>query len=161
MADDPKELFRNLITAIFITWLVAGTMDGLAAIIQSLLKGSKHPENIFKYIASAVFGKEAMTGGTGMILLGILFHYLVALSFTLFFFWLYPQIPWIGNHPAISGILYGLFVWTVMNLVVVPMTKIGHHPIVLSKAVTAALILIFCIGLPISLLANKHYLYKK
>jgi hypothetical protein len=156
-----KGLFKNLGTAILVTWIVSGTMDGTAAVIQYSINGGKTPEIIFKYIASAVIGPSAYKGGVPMILLGVLFHYIIALGFTLFFYWLYPHISFLGKHPIISGFLYGIFAWSITNLVVVPLSKIGKFPAHLNKAVVALLIIMFCIGLPISLMANKHYLYKK
>ena len=156
-----RGLFQNLATAILITGLVAGTLDGLAAIIQFLTKGGKSPEVIFKYIASAAIGKKAMTGGIEMILLGIFFHFLIAFAFTVFFYWLYPHIKFLSWQPLLTGIIYGLFVWLIMNQVVIPLSKLKQAPFDISKAAVAAGILVVCVGIPISLLANKHYLYKK
>ena len=52
-------LFRKLIPSIITTGLVAGTMDGLAAIINFSINGGKNPEIIFKYIASGAIGENA------------------------------------------------------------------------------------------------------
>ena len=57
----------------------------------------------------------------------------------------------------IAGILYGLFVWAVMNLAVVPLSFGKPVSIVVNKAAIAALILIAAIGIPVSLLADKYY----
>ena len=85
--DTPAaSLFEKLIPAVIITGLVAGTLDGLAAIINFIMQGGKKPEVIFKYIASGVIGKDALTGGNGIILLGVLLHYLIAFSWTILFF---------------------------------------------------------------------------
>ena len=159
--NNGRGLFQNLAVAILLTGLAAGALDGLAAIIQYSINGGKKPEVIFKYIASAALGKKAMTGGIPMILLGIFFHFLIAFLFTLFFYWIYPHIAFLRQQPLLSGIGYGLFAWAIMNFVVIPLSKLKQVPFDLSKAAIAAGILIICIGIPISLLANKHYLYKK
>jgi hypothetical protein len=156
-----KGFLQNPRTALVITWLVAGTLDALGAITSFLIKGGKNPEVIFKYIASGVAGRKAMTGGMDMVLLGIVFHYLIAFCFTLFFFWLYPHIKFFAQQPLLTGVIYGLFVWAMMNLIVLPLTKIKQPAFDLSKAAVSAGILILCIGIPVSLMANKHYLYKK
>jgi hypothetical protein len=57
----------------------------------------------------------------------------------------------------ISGILYGIFVWAVMNLAVIPLSKIGSHRIQLWPATEAMLILIFMVGIPISFIIHSHY----
>ncbi len=50
---------KNTFNTILITGLVAGTLDGLVAVMQFMINGGKNPEINFKYIASAVFGKKA------------------------------------------------------------------------------------------------------
>ena len=54
--------------------LLVGILDGIAAIISYLVKGGKHPEKIFHFIASAVFGSTALKGGTDMLIAGIAFR---------------------------------------------------------------------------------------
>ena len=142
---------------ILATGLLAGSLDGLAAIIQYSINGGKNPANIFKFIASGVFGKEAFAGGNTMVLYGVLFHFLIAMLFTAFFFWIFPKIKWLGENKVLSGILYGIFIWAVMNLLVVPLSKTRPIPFDAGKALVAALILITCVGLPLSLIANNYY----
>jgi uncharacterized membrane protein YagU involved in acid resistance len=151
----------SLLSVILFTGLLAGLMDGLAAIIQYTLNGGKNPANIFKYIASGVFGKEAFTKGTSMVVWGVFFHLLIAMLFTAFFFLIYPKIKWLGENKILAAILYGLFVWVVMNQLVVPMSQIKQPPFDLKNAAIAAGILIVCIGFPVSFMANKYYLYRK
>ena len=154
-------IFKNLASAILVSGLIAGTLDGLAAIIQYMAGGKKNPEVIFKYIASGVFGRKAFTGGVPMITWGIVFHYIIALGFTGFFFWLYPAFSSIGKHPILSGLLYGIIVWAIMRFVILPLSLVQLQPFQFSKAIVPVLIIMFCVGLPVSLLANKYYLYKK
>ncbi len=153
---------KNLFTAILLTGLVAGTLDGLAAITHFLVKGDKNPAVIFKYIASGVFGKKAFTGGTTMVLWGVFFHFLIAYGLTVFYFWLYPRVKWLGENKIVAGLLYGIFAWIMTTRVIIPFfSQIKQAPLDLAKAIIPILILMLFIGLPISLMANKHYLYKK
>ena len=155
-----ESILRNLFPAIIVAWLVAGTMDITAAIINYTANGGKNPEIIFKYIASAALGKSALTGGTGMIILGGVFHYIVALACTLVFFALY-RTKWLAQNPFVAGLEYGVFVFIIMNMVVVPLSTIGKETINISKGRIEMGILMLCIGLPISLIANKHFSYQK
>ncbi|MBC7873591.1 MAG: hypothetical protein H7Y01_06335 [Ferruginibacter sp.] len=150
-----------MVTAILVTGLVAGTLDGLAAILNFTIQGNKHPERIFKYIASAAFGAKATTGGEIMIAWGVFFHYLIAFAFTIFFFIIFPRVKWLQENVLLGGLLYGLFVWLVMNRVVVPLSQLPPSPFKLKSAIINMLILMVCIGLPVAVMANKHYLYKK
>ena len=152
---------KKPVTAILLTGLTAGLLDITAACTQYYIKTGKGPGGVLRYVASGVFGKKAFAGGTTMAAWGLLFHFIIAFGLTIFFFWLYPKINWLGKNKIITGLLYGVFAWLVTNLIIVPLSNVSPVTFVLSKAVIAALILMACIGLPISLMANKHYLYKK
>ncbi len=115
------------------------------------------PEHIFRYIAKAVFGNEADSGGTLMIIWGAVFHFMIAFFFTAFLFVIYPTvIKWLRNK-FVTGFVYGLFVWSVMNLVVVPLSRIKKFPSDLSQEIIAALILTGMIGLPVALIAHRFF----
>jgi hypothetical protein len=72
-----------------ISWLgfLTGTLDAIAAIV---LSPGTSPAIIFKFIASGYFGKSAFNGGAEMVVAGVIFHYLIAYLFTVFFYLLYP-----------------------------------------------------------------------
>src|SRR5438045_4200791 len=76
---------------ILLAWLTAGTLDITAASIQFYLKTDKGPELILRYISRALIGKEASATGQGPVALGLILHYLNALLFTLFFYWIFPK----------------------------------------------------------------------
>lgn len=144
---------KTILTA----WLIAGTMDGLSAVIHTAIRGNKEPARVFRYIASAVFGPDAKTGGASMAIIGVLFHYMIALIFTVLFFLLYPRIPILSKNKILVGLGYGAFVWAVMNLLVVPMTRIPAIPFKPDQAAIAMGILMVCIGLPISIIVHNYY----
>lgn len=110
---------------------------------------------VLKYIASALFGKEAFSSGVTMSIVGLLLHYTIAFSFTVFFFWIYPKLKFLSINIFLTAVLYGLFVWTIMNQVVVPLSKIPERPFSWSGAAQAAAILIVCIGLPLTVIAKR------
>jgi len=145
------------INYILTAWLVAGTMDITAASIQYYNKTGKTPLIVLRYIASAVFGKGAMAGGTKMEIAGLLFHYLVALIWTILFFILCSPLRLYRMNKVIVGLLYGLFVWMVMNLAVVPIAFSKPYQFDFNKASISCLILMFCIGLPISWIIGRYY----
>lgn len=149
--------------AILKAWLIAGTMDILSAFIKYMIEGKKNVEVILKYIASGVLGKTAMQGGTGIAALGLALHFLIALVFTVILFWLYGKLKLVRFNPVLIGFLYGIFTWLVMNLVIVPYSKVpgAPGPFNWTQATIGASILIVCIGIPVSLIARKYYLYKK
>ena len=142
--------------------LIAGTLDILSAFIYYFIKSGKtNFLIIFKFIASAIFGKAAGEGGTGMILAGFILHYAIAFAFTIFFFWLYPKVNVMSKNRIVTAIVYGLFVWALMNLVVVPLSRIAPRPFDYVNAMINMGILIICIGLPISFMAHAYYKKQK
>ncbi len=147
----------KLFKAIFQTGLLVGTLDLSSAFIHAWFTSGTTLGTLLQFVASGLFGKQAFSGGTPMMVLGMLFHYCIAYSFTAIFFWLYPRLPLLSRNRWVSGILYGIVVWLVMNLLVLPLTNIPKIPFHLFHAAVNMGILIVMIGIPISLLAHKHY----
>ena len=137
--------------------LLVGTLDILAAFIYYYSKTGKNPLLILNYIASALLGKAAYTGGNGILLFGLLLHYAIAFTFTLFFFCLYPKLTFFRRSNILTSIIYGAFIWTVMNLIIVPASRIPAQPFNATNALINMLILIVGIGLPLSFIAQQHY----
>jgi uncharacterized membrane protein YagU involved in acid resistance len=148
---------------IFLSGLIAGTLDMLAAlIIYSVILQKTTAIKILQSIASGIFKKDAYSGGSQMALYGLLLHYFIALTFAWFYFTIYPYFTFLKKNTLLSGILYGIFVWIIMNLVVLPTVfpvlpeKHLDFPLILS-----ILILIFCIGIPIAFITRKHYSFHR
>ncbi|WP_300598973.1 hypothetical protein [Niabella sp.] len=137
--------------------IIVGTLDILSAFLYFYLATGKNPLFIFRYIASALLGPAAFSGGAAIYITGLLMHYLVAFLFTVFFFWLYPRLNILKRNPVVTGIFYGLFIWVVMNLVVVPLSRIGKFPGSVSGILINAAILILLIGIPLSFMARRYY----
>jgi hypothetical protein len=142
----------KLFSFIILTWLIAGTLDGLAALFI-LAKGNTI---VFKYVASAVYGEAAFAGGTGMVWAGVAFHYIVAAGVTTFYFLLYGMSPAFKKNKILMTICYGVFVWVMMNVVIVKLTNAHPAPISLQGAAKNILILIFCVALPIVLMRERY-----
>lgn len=141
--------------------LLAGSLDMSAAVLNYLIAGGREPVRICYYIASAVFGKEtAYAGGWLMASCGLLFHYLIAFTWTALFFLLYPRLALLRKNAVAVGLGYGAFVWSVMNLAVVPLSRINAFPSKISNASLQMAILMGCIGLPVVLLARRYYARK-
>jgi hypothetical protein len=162
---------RLRISGQVIVWtsLLTGTLDGLAAVINQYIvvrffpanpghPGVPHPERIFQFIASTVFGPITMLK-VSYAWYGLVFHYLIAYCFTSFFLILYPRLPLLRANWWVVGAGYGAFIWTVMNVVVLPLV-VGNTPIqkwayTPAGALLAAAILMVAIGLPTAFIAQK------
>ena len=148
----------SLPTEILTTGLLAGVLDGLSAVVNYLIQGGRAPQRIFMYIASGVFGPRAMAGGTPMVAAGISFHMLIAMIWTVIFFLAAQPLGVLRRHAIVAAVGYGLFVWCVMNLVVIPLSHVqqarSFNP---TQAIVGALILVACIGFPVSLRARRYF----
>ena|SRR3569833_245516 len=139
---------------IFLTGLLAGTLDALAAIIWA---HKVPPAAIFQYIASGVFGKAAFQAGSDMVLWGLTFHYLIAMGFTIAFYFAYPLFYKLFRNKYIIACAYGILTWFIMNLAIVPLSKIGFTPFKhVSGILIGMCILIICIGLPAAWVADRN-----
>jgi hypothetical protein len=145
-----------------IAWvgLLAGTLDILSACLQAYIARGITAETVLRFIASGAFGKPAFAGGWEMPLIGLLFHYIIAYSFTILFFLLYPSIKLMSKSIVLTAIVYGIFIFVVMNLLVLRLTKVTQAPFKLDKAGIATFILIVAIGLPLSFFARKFYQHR-
>ena len=150
---------KQLIKAVLLTGLIAGTLDAAAASVQFMIKsGGDNPLKVWRYVASVAFGPEARTKDLyTMAGWGLLFHYCIAMSFTLLFFLCYRPIKRLLANKFVAGIVYGIFVWCVMNLIVVRIALGTGIKLQVESFLIGLGILIIAIGLPVSLLADRYY----
>ncbi len=137
-------------------WLLVGVLDIIAAMLSFYLSTGKSPLIVLKFIATAVQGAEAYAGGTTSILLGLALHFSVAFLFTLFFFLIYKPLKLDRYNSYLTGILYGIFIWLVMNKLVLPMTSVKQQAFQWLEAGKAMLILVAMIGLPLAFMLKKR-----
>jgi len=151
----------SALKTILLAWLTAGCLDLLGAIIvYSLIMQRVTATRLLQGIARGALGNSAYEGGIATALAGVGFHFIIAFCFTLFYFAIFPYIPFLKRHRIVSGLLYGIFVWCVMNLAVLPLLNIANVPTKWDSIIRGAVILMFCIGLPISLIVSRYYLLK-
>jgi hypothetical protein len=143
------------VSTILIAGLIAGTLDITAAFIFYAQLG-RNSVRLLQGIASGVLGKAAFDGGLATALFGLLCHYFIATTWAALYTLASYRLPFLIERPIVSGTLYALIVYAIMNHVVVPLSAIGPRPFVWSTAIEAAVILVFCIGIPISLTV-RHF----
>jgi hypothetical protein len=154
-----KDSGLGLVKLTLLCGLLVGTLDMTAACINAYISFGLNPTRVFKYIAAGILGKPAFTGGTMMDVLGILTHYFVAYSWTAFFFFIYPRTNLVNQNKYITGIFYGMLIWIVMNLAIVPLSNVPKpkNGFNVTQAYINAGILIVAIGIPLSLIAYRYF----
>jgi len=156
---EENNLNQNIkpIKLILLTGLLVGSLDIISAFVDYYIARGGNPFIVLRFIASGIFRNTALTGSGIMYFWGLLFHFIIAYSFTFLFYFIYPKINLIRLNPFLTALLYGLFIWAIMNMVIVPLvfSQPWHYNGI--KTIKAALILIVMIGLPLSFIMRKHF----
>ena len=142
--------------AIFWGGLIAGTLDITAACVYSWLRANVTPVRVFQSVAAGYLGADSYAGGAKTAALGLAFHYLIATTATVLFYFASRKLRFLIERPFIWGPVYGVLVYLFMNFVVLPLSKLpmrGAPP--LSSRVINLMIIMFCIGLPIALIVRR------
>jgi len=144
---------------IAVLWLggVVAVLDILAAFSHAYIVRGTSPVIVLQYIASGALGGIAFDGGLPTAFCGLLFHFLFATFWTAIYFSAYPHFSLLRGSRLRSGFGYGVFAWLMMNLIVVPMSRIPSRPFVLQNVVIGLLILIAMVGLPIAFIVPQCY----
>ncbi len=137
--------------------LIIGFADGLAAITSAYLTRGATPDRVFQYVASGALGSDAFSGGLPVILLGIVFHFFIAFNFTAFFYFLANKHKWLLDKIVLYGALYGIFIWLVMNFIVIPLSQIARGPFDPVQVWVGLMIHVFVIGIPIAWLTRRQF----
>ena len=155
--DKHPFLFKRILLAT----IIAGTLDILAAIlVYDIIMQRVTAMQILNGIAMTVFGK--ISGNEIiMALVGLLIHYIITFCFAAAYFLLFPYISFLKKNILISGLLYGILVWFIMNVIIVPAATGHRAPFLLPAFLRQIITLIVCIGLPIAFISAKYYEQKQ
>ena len=145
---------------ILLSGLAAGILDATAGVIVYYIWFGFNPLQVLQYIAAGVYGPGAINGGVGIILAGLFFHFLIAYVVAAIYFYAYPAISILNKYKIVAGMAYGVAIWLVMNLLVLPYTNLPTVPFDLGLAVTGIIWHMVLVGLPIALITAKHYASK-
>ena len=169
---------KSPIKPILLATLIAGLLDASGAMIHLKINvPNANPLLIWRAVAGGAFGDTARSGNLfPWVIVGILFHFLIVFLFTSFFFFICSRIKALQKNSIVVGLLYGIFIWTVMNFVVLPLSNIKSqnkmwtiistngklHAVFqgnsnVKQMIIGIIIIMFCVGLPISLIIGNYY----
>jgi len=135
--------------------LVAGTLDIVYACLFWGLKRAVSVQRILQSVAAGLLGKASFEGGGGTAALGLLLHYLIALSMSVVYYLVARRWPLLWQRPLLCGAGYGLLLYVIMNYIVVPLSAAGpgsKDPLWISLSIA---IHVFLIGIPIAIFARR------
>ncbi len=137
--------------------LISGILDAIAGVIVYYIYFKLNPIQVLQFIASGVYGPTAIDGGAMMVVLGTFFHFLIAFVCAVLFYLAYPKVEFLRKNDIASGLIYGLGIWIVMNLMVLPLSNIPKSPFDLGLALIGIVWHMTLVGLPIAIIIRNFY----
>jgi len=133
--------------------LIAGVLDITSAFVIAEIKGTGSAR-MLQGIASGLLRQRSFEGGMATAGLGLAIHFLIAFTAAALFYAASRKFSSLTQHAVMSGLLYGIAVYIFMYWMVVPLAfPNARHS--MSRDVTAVIIHIVLIGLPIALVVRR------
>ena len=108
-------------------------------------------------ISSGLLGRSALEGGTAVWILGLALHFFIAVSAASVYYAASRKLKFLTESPLVCGLFYGIAVFLVMNLIVLPLSAIHFRgPFQYVGLVRGLLIHMFFIGLPIAWSVRRY-----
>jgi hypothetical protein len=140
--------------AIIYATLVVGVLDAADGVVFRGLQG-QNPIQVLQYIASSLLGARSFSGGLATAGLGLVVHFAIALVVAAIYILASRRVTVLHTQWVLLGLLYGAAVWTVMNLVVLPLTAVAHGPIPTAALINGVMSHALFVGLPSAFFAKK------
>ena len=141
--------------------IVVGTLDLVFATLFWSTRGVP-PIRILQSIAAGLLGSASFERGTNSASLGVGLHYLIATMFIVIYYFLSQRLNILFKRPIACGLLYGIFLYVVMNFVVVPLSDAESVHVNDTAWVTSSILVHTMIGVICALFAGKvHALQKR
>jgi hypothetical protein len=83
------------------------------------------PTRILQSVARGVLGRAAFDGGAPAAVLGGVLHYVIALSMAIVYYLVSRTYVLLIRRPIACGLGYGILLYAIMNLVVLPLSAVG------------------------------------
>lgn len=154
-AESVIEEKPRLYKAILWGGLLAGILDITGACVNAAISNGRSPRWVLQTVASGWLGADSYTSGWASAALGLLTHFFIAFCAATVFFLASRKLNFLVRQPLLSGVLYGIAVYMFMYMVVIPITFSRPFSAAPKAIITAVLIHIFCVGLPIAFMVRR------
>jgi hypothetical protein len=141
---------RKVLLPVLVGGLVAGALDLTAAFITF---GWGVPRGI----ASGLLGTKALHGGLATWILGVVLHFFIAFTAAAVYCVTSWKLGFLKVHFLVCGLFYGIAVFLVMSLIVLPLSAVpfNTHTFTLAGLLQGLLVHMLIIGLPIAYSAQR------
>ncbi|MEQ1512261.1 MAG: hypothetical protein ABL934_06220 [Lysobacteraceae bacterium] len=141
--------------ALLVGGSIAGALDLLFAVSFAAYNGTA-PMELLQTVASGALGEAAFTGGAPAAALGLLLHFMLSYAWAGVFLLAAMRVPALVRRPLVSGLVFGIVVFLMMRLVVLPLSAfpfaVKFRPL---ASILDLLSHIFFFGVPIALAARR------
>lgn len=141
--------------AILVGGSIAGALDIAFAISFACFNGVS-PQRLLQTVASGLLGEASYSGGPAAAALGVGLHFFIAYLLAGAYLLAARHIPMLTRHVLLGGAWFGIVVFLVMRLAVLPLSAFPH-PVSFKPLATVLDLLshMFLFGVPIALAARK------
>jgi uncharacterized membrane protein YagU involved in acid resistance len=137
--------------------LVGGTLAGVLDILAAFLMSWPRvpPVRVLQYIASGALGPSAFRGGAATAAVGLALHFVIAFAAAALYVAASRRWRVLTARPVASGSAYGVVVYAMMQLVVLPLSRVTRGTPTWRSVALMIGIHIVCVGLPIAFAARR------
>jgi hypothetical protein len=133
--------------AIIYGTLTVSFLDGLYAVITLRMRGVG-ADRVFQGVAAGLLGRDAFRGGLTTAGLGLALHVFIALVVVVVYYTASARIAVLRSRPLVCGPVYGVLVYAVMNLIVIPLSAGGGGKYSFWQVLGGLMIHVVGVGLP-------------
>jgi len=112
------------------------------------------PRKLLQFIASGALGDASFEGGANTALVGLVFHFIIALAASSTYFAASIVFPSIPHHPIVFGLLFGMAAHVFMSGIVVPLSRTPKVAFTIGGFLTQLAVNAICVGLVIALMQS-------
>jgi len=151
---------RKGLTAVFAAGAVAGTLDITFAYAFWALKADVPALRIFQSVATGLLGRASFDGGAATAALGLALHFAMATAMAAAYALAARQWRVLRERPLPLGAAYGVFLYTFMQFVVLPLSAAGHGSRDATWITLSVVVHMFLVGVPIAFLTRNAFAAK-
>lgn len=141
--------------------LFAGLAGGAADILTAfVIYRPATPVAVLQSVASGWLGKAAFKGGLESAAIGLASHFAIAVIFAAIFILAARQAPVLLKKPLISGPVFGVCVYGIMNAIVVPLSNAPERHTPADLMIGLGLLAHVLFGLALAFTASRMPGYK-
>ena len=135
----------KLLVSILVGGLTAGTLDLIAAFLT-------YGWGVPRAISSGLLGAKSLQGGLATWILGVFLQLFIGCAAATVYCLASRKLRFLRDNFLVCGLFYGIAVFLVMNLIVLPLSAVPFKvgPFSVAVLIHGLLVHIFIIGLPIS-----------